>query len=310
MMSVVMIDAVVQTLPLIIILFLAYGLKRFKICSADDGNTLLKISFYFGVPPLIFHAITTADLTTPMLGAMFFPFVLIAITLLAVWLLRRTFLKKVPRKTFGVMAVGVAIMNTGFLIPFISKLYGSDGLAQLMILDCASGILTFSVIYAIAVGHGKDKPSLSYIAKKILVSPVTWAAIIAFIVKANNIPPPTLVSDIVEILSVMVSPIILIALGLKLTFRINKPMLLAISIGLRMVLGFIIGLLFVKILGITGTTAYVILLSAMAPIGFNSMLFSNMEKLDDDFASSQVSLALILAIILMPFAVWILPYLA
>jgi predicted permease len=304
-----MFDTIVQVLPLVLILFIAYGLKRLKVLSADDGGTLLKISFYLGVPPLVYRAITTADLTTAMVDVMIFPFVLVAITLLAVWLLRKTFLKKISRKTFGVMATGAAIMNTGFLIPFIEKLYNADGLAQLMVLDCASGILVFSVIYAIAVSHGQDKPSLSYIAKKVLISPVTWAIVVAFVVKANHITTPTLVSDIVKTLSAMVSPIILIALGLKLTFHINKPTLLVVSIGLRMVLGFVIGLAFVKILNISGVTAYVIMLASAAPIGFNSMLFSDMEKLDDKYAASQVSLALILAIILMPFMVWALPYL-
>jgi predicted permease len=70
-----------------------------------------------------------------------------------------------------------------------------------------------------------------------------------------------------------------------------------VPLTLRFVLGVVIGIIFVKLLHLEGLTAQIALFASMAPIGFNSITFAELEHLDVEFASSQVSVALIVALI-------------
>jgi predicted permease len=103
--------------------------------------------------------------------------------------------------------------------------------------------------------------------------------------------------------------VILLALGLKLSFKFKQPKLIAAAVLVRMVFGFAVSLVFVKIFSIDGIAAEVILLIGAAPIGFNSITFAEMENLDAKYAAAQVSLALILAMIFMPVLISAMPWL-
>lgn len=302
-----MIQAISETLPLILVFFTAFTLKKIKFLSSHDGSVLLKVVFYFGAPALIFQSILRVDLDTNTALLSILPPIVVAVGLLATMVIRKVALPKLSSKTFGALLLGAVIMNTGFLIPFVENLYGADGVARLSIIDAFNGILVFTLIYAIAVKIGNDKPDGKFIAKKLLLTPPVWALILAFIVKAFELTPPATISESLALVARMVSPMLLIAVGLKFTPKIKKPALLAVPVLLRMVLGFAVGYLFVKLFGIQGITAEIAILTSMAPIGFNSVTFSELENLDEEFAASQLSVSVFLAILLIPVAVHFIP---
>ncbi len=302
-----MIEAISQTLPLILVFFAAFALKKVKFLSSNDGSTLLKVVFYLGAPALIFQSISHVELdsNTALLGIL--PAVVIVAGLLATMLVRKTALTSLSTKTFGALLLGAVIMNTGFLIPFVENLYGAEGVARLSIIDAFNGVVVFTLVYAIAVRMGNDKPDGKFIAKKLLLTPPIWALILALVVKLLDLTPPVAITDSLSLVARMVSPLVLIAVGLKFTPKIKKPALLAVPIILRLGLGYLVGFLFVKIFGIQGISAEIAILAAMAPIGFNSVTFSEMENLDEEFAASQLSISILLAILLMPVAFHFIP---
>lgn len=302
-----MIQAVFETLPLILVFFAAFALKKIKFLSSSDGSVLLKVVFYLGAPALIFQSIYKVELDSNTALLSILPVVVIGVGLLATMLMRKTILSKVSTKTFGALLLGAVIMNTGFLIPFVENLYGADGVARLSIIDAFNGVIVFTLVYAIAVKMGNDKPDKKFIAKKLLLTPPIWALILAFIVKGLDLTPPAAISESLSLVARMVSPVVLIAVGLKFTPKVKNAALLAVPILLRMALGFVVGYAFVKLLGIEGLSAEIAILTAMAPIGFNSVTFSELEKLDEEFAASQLSISILLAILLMPVAFHFIP---
>ena len=229
------------------------------------------------------------------------PVVMITITMLATFILRRSYLKRISAKTYGALLSGAVIMNTGFLIPFIQRLYGASGLARFAVIDTVNGIIIFSLVYAVVVKIGHDKPDNSYILKKLLLAPPLWALTLALLFKFSHLHLPTTINDTLSLLSSLVSPVILIALGLKFTLKVKNARLLAVPLALRFVLGGIIGMLFVRVAHLHGLTAQVAIFASLAPIGFNSITFSELEHLDTEFAASQVSVGLLIAIVLTPF---------
>lgn len=304
-----MLQTTLQILPLILLFLTGFGLKKARFLKVDDGGTLLKLIFYVGAPALIFLSIIKVQLNTSLLLMCLIAPCIVGLTLIFSSLLRRSILRKISPKTYGVIIIGASIMNLGFMLPFVEKLYGAEGVARLAVIDVTNGILTFSLLYAIAASLGNEKPNTSFILKKLLISPPLWAVILALVYKSIGAVPPTIVSDTLGLAAQLVAPVILIALGLKFTPRIKRPKLLVFPILLRFGLGFAVGILFIKTLGLTGLNAQIVLLAAIAPIGFNSITFAELEDLDTEFAASQVSIALLFSIITLPLTVHLLNYL-
>jgi predicted permease len=93
---------------------------------------------------------------------------------------------------------------------------------------------------------------------------------------------------------------------LKFTPVVKKPGLLGLSLVLRFVLGGLIGVMFVKVFGLHGLNTSIAIFASIAPIGFNSITFAELEKLDVEFAASQVSIAILVALIIAPIVIQIL----
>jgi len=297
-----MLDATLKILPLLFLFLAGYGLKKATFLSSDDGSSLLKLIFFIGGPALIFLSVLKVQLDASLLLLCFLAPAITCFTLLITFLLRSSVFKHIPAKTYGALLVGAVIMNTGFLIPFVQNLYGPEGLARLAIIDAFNGILVFSLVYAIAVKIGNDKPQMSFIAKKLLLAPPLWALALALICKAVDATPPKIVMDTLSLIAPLVSPVILLALGLKFTPKVRKPKLLIAPLLLRFALGGVIGLIFVQLLGLEGLNAQIALFTSfLAPVGFNSITFSELEHLDVEFAASQVSVSLLLALVATPF---------
>ncbi|HMS31973.1 MAG TPA: AEC family transporter [Candidatus Saccharibacteria bacterium] len=301
-----MLDTIIKIFPLILVFGIGYGLKKLKFLTSDDGSSLLKVIFSAGVPALVFTSILKVNIDASIAILCLLPAAIVGTTLLAVFTLRGSLLKKVNIKAFGSLLVGVTIMNTGFLLPFVEKVYGADGLVRFALIDAFNGLLVFSIVYAIAVKLGNEKQDNSFIVKKLFMSPPLWALIIAFSVKLMGLTPPALVNDTLTMIARLVGPVILIALGLKFTPVVKKPGLLGLSLVLRFVLGGLIGVMFVKVFGLHGLNTSIAIFASIAPIGFNSITFAELEKLDVEFAASQVSIAILVALIIAPIVIQIL----
>lgn len=303
-----MTHAILQILPLLLIFLIGFALKKAKMLSSDDGSVLLKLIFFAGVPALIFVSILKVKIDASLIWLCFFPFVITLITLGVIYLLRRSLLKKINTKTFGALVAGAVVMNTGFLLPFVEHLYGAEGLARLAVIDAFNALVTFGLVYAVIVRIGSDRPDKKFILKKLLIAPPIWALCIAIALKFLDVSPPTVVMDTLGTVAKLVGPVILIALGLKFSLKIKEPKLLLIPLVLRFGLGALIGLAFVKLLHLEGLTAQIALFASIAPTGFNSITFSELERLDVEFAASQVSIALIFALLASPFIVQLLTH--
>jgi hypothetical protein len=296
-----MLDAVLKIAPLLIVFLVGYGVKKAKFLSSDDGSSLLKLVFYVGAPALIFVSILKVKLDPSLLWLCVVSPAIIVVTLLIGYVLRRSLLRKLEIQTFGTLIIGATIMNLGFMIPFVQNLYGPEGLARLAIIDGVNGLICFSLIYTIAVKLGNDQPNLRFIAGKLLIAPALWAILLALVCKASGAMPPKLIMDACSMMASVVGPAVLLALGLKFSFKLQRPGLLVVPLALRFVVGGLIGFALVKLIGLHGLTAEVALMASAAPIGYYSITFSELEHLDVEFAISQVSSGLLVGLITVPF---------
>jgi len=88
-----------KVIPIIIVFFLGFTLKKIKLFSSDTADTLLKLSFYVTLPSLTFLSGATAELN---LKFIFLPVIAI-LTMLLISLISVPIanLFKMPRATHG-----------------------------------------------------------------------------------------------------------------------------------------------------------------------------------------------------------------
>ena len=213
---------------------------------------------------------------------------------------------EIARTTLGVMLLGSMIMNNFFMFPFIITVLGDEAFVDAMIFDIGNAVTTMTLAYAIAFRYGPENLKLSNIILNVVKLPVLWALVVAISLNLGEIRLPVPVLKILEPVGLLTMPFILVALGIYFSLKIRNLRLLLMTIGVRMLLGLLIGFSFVVLFDLQGVTAAVIILCGSAPIGFNSLTFSSLAKLDMNFASSVVSLSILIGLFSIPILLYLL----
>jgi malate permease and related proteins len=123
-------------------------------------------------------------------------------------------------------------------------------------------------------------------------------------VSSTLIPAAPLV--ILEPFGMLTNPFILLSLGIYFNPRIKNLRLLSITIIIRMFVGLLIGCVIVTVLDLSGSSYIIVLLCSAAPMGFNTLTYASLAKLDIEFASSVVSISILIALFTIPFMMYFL----
>lgn len=170
-----------------------------------DEETLSELTVYIGSPCLIFHALVTAESSPEALRSMGL-YALIGIS--STIALSAVFLRmaRIEASSFlGPLSFG----NTGNLgIPICFFAFGNEGKAL--------GIAYFGVSFLMNSVVGELLFSGHFALKRVLRSPLVYAAILSVIVVGFELEVPTTVLRTTELLGGLAIPLMLIALGASL----------------------------------------------------------------------------------------------
>ncbi|MFH1834898.1 MAG: AEC family transporter [Methanobacteriota archaeon] len=291
-------EIVGKIIPVILVFFVGCLLRKVKLAGRGEGDFLLRLVFHVCLPALVLTSVSRVDLAWDLVYLPLIACAIILTTYVAAYSIGKQF--NLERPTLGVFMVGSLIMNTGFALPFIIAAYGSEGVAKLSIFDFGNGFLTFTFIYYLAVKYGSVEEKVKIPWKKILVNPPLWALTTALILNLMGVVIDGILSSFLETLGDLTIPLVMIALGLYFTPKLVKFKALSTALFLRMGLGFILGLAAVKLLSLEGISKAIVLVSAASPIGYNTITFSSLEKLDTEFAASLVSIGILLGLLYIP----------
>ncbi len=291
-------EIVGKMIPVILVFFVGCLLRKFKLAGRGEGDFLLRLVFHVSLPALILIAVSRINLSWNLIHLPFIACGIILTTYVAAVFAGK--LLKLENPTLGVFMVGSLIMNTGFALPFIIAAYGSEGVAKLAIFDFGNGFITFTFIYYLAVKYGSVEEKVKIPWKKILVNPPLWALTTALILNLKRVVMDGILSAFLETLGDLTIPLVMIALGLYFTPKLVKFKALSTALFLRMGLGFILGLAAVKLFSLEGVSKAIVLVSTASPVGYNTITFSSLEKLDTEFAASLVSMGILLGLLIIP----------
>jgi hypothetical protein len=285
-------------LPLLIVFFLGYGVKLAGLFNKEAGHLFLKFVFFISLPALIFVSVKSASLT-PRYALL--PAAAAAITLVTFGL-SQLFgrLLRLSSPKMGVFTVGVSIMNLTFVFPFIIAAWGDEGFSIASVFNLGCAVLHLTLLYYMAGRYGKREVTPRAILKRFVSATPLWALLIAVGFNLYSIETPETVTNLFQIAGRTTTPLILFALGLHFNPRIRDPLPLVSVIVLRIGAGFGLGLLFVNLFEFQDLAAKVVLACCAAPSGFNTLVFSSLEGLDIEFASSVVSYTILVSLAVIP----------
>lgn len=291
-----------DTFPIILIAFIGYLLKVFKVLRAEQGDLLLRLVFYVSLPALILMSFSEITLTMQYAYLPFITASIIASMFGLSYLIGKTL--KLPGPRLGVFIIGTMILNNGFLLPFVIAAYGDEGLTRLLIFDFMNALLAFTWVYFIACKYGGNSHDRKTLFRKFLYSPPIWAIVISIIMNLTQVKAPAVLLNTFQLAGDTTVPLIMLSLGVYFTPRLVYPRGIIAGIIIRMCVGLLIGYGLSEIFGLTGLTRLIVLLGSSAPIGFNTITFASMENLDREFAASLVSTAIVTGIIYVPLFIY------
>lgn len=294
----------IKLLPLLIIFLIGLFLRYRGIFNQKNGDDFIKLVFFVSLPGLIINSLTKVELNSdfaflPLISA------IIIFTIYFISLLTGK-LFKLPKPTLGVFIIGTMILNNGFVIPFVFETFGDEGLARLMIFDFSNGLLTFTFVYFQACKYGNNNTSKKSSYKKFLYSPPIWALFAGILINITGVNMPAVLSDFFKIAGDLTIPLLMLTMGIYFKPKAIRMWPLFTGIFIRTGIGFALGFFLCYIFGLEGLNRTIVLISSAAPIGFNTLTFTSLEKLDREFAASLVSFGILAGVIVIPLLIMIL----
>lgn len=302
-----MTSVLAQLTSVILPFLIGYALKRTRLVTLADGHALLRILFLVGLPVLTFDTVRRANLTTDSTLLALVPVFLFATSLLLVRLVYKArFFSAVDTSTLPITLAGTLLMNTAFLIPFVDQFYGEDGLARLLIVDTVNGVLIVSIIYAVLLRSTRKQAKYKEIAYNIGSYLTLWALALAVVFRVNNWGLTGFTEATLSVITGIVPVIVFITFGILFKVQLKHWKTTTITVIARYAASLATGLVFVFLFGLNGLDAQIALVVALAPVGFNTVLFAKQQNLSKARAESYVSISILLSLALIPATILIL----
>jgi malate permease and related proteins len=286
---------VLETLLRLLPVFIGIGsgmlFRRLGVAQARDGDFLFRVVFYICLPALMFLALATVRLGGPL--ALYPIAALIAVTaghLAGRWIGRWGHW---PRQQYAVLLTGAMIVNTGFALPFITSLYGAEGVVRIAAFDAVNTTLVFSWAYYTAARGNPAHRGGPLLLDRLLKSPPLYAIAAGAAVNALSINVPDAVTRALTPFATATATVISIAVGIMLALPREDFWKAATVVAARLGSGLVVGVLLVVLLGLDGMDRTILLLLAVAPVGFVTVTFASLERLDVRLAANALSLSMV-----------------
>jgi malate permease and related proteins len=268
-----------------------------------DAGSLSRLSLYALVPCLAFDTLlTTTVQPLEFLGiASSYLLAVLCLGVLA-WLI--SIRMSASKRSF---VISVILGNNGnFGLPMAFFALGQNGLELSLMVFLTSVLVTFIVGPAILSSGNGTWNGLLGIAKL----PMVWCAIIGWTFNLLHLQLPEFLTKGVHLLAQATVPLLLISLGLQIAkagLRLPKKAVW-FAVALRLIGGPLITYIVTGLLGITGLTREVLMLSSTMPTAINAFLLASELQGDAQMVSDTVIVTTLLSVPAIALMVTLLPY--
>lgn len=203
------------TLPIFFTMLLGSFFKRVGLIDESFSAKMNKFAFAVALPALLFQDISAVDIRKSWNGGfVLFCFIATFLSITGVTGLSFFVVKREERGEFvqGAYRSSAAILG----IAFIQNIYGTSGMAPLMIIGTVPLYNAFAVIVLSLLKPGQrkmDKALLQKTLKGIVTNPIILGIAAGFVWAILKIPQPEILQKTVKNMAVLATPLGLMAMG-------------------------------------------------------------------------------------------------
>jgi predicted permease len=287
----------------IILTFLLIGmaLRRVPEFSDETGRILNLFVIYVSLPALVLINIPALDLSENLLVPIIMPWAMLLLSCGIILALSRILHWR--REVTGCFLLLIPLGNTSFLgIPMVEAFFGKELIPYALLYDQFGSFLALAIYGSLilAIYDEQSQLSVNSVVKKIVLFPPFIALVLAFILKPYSYPPVAV--SLLETLAATLVPVVMIAVGFQLKFRLGREVTsqLGIGLGLKLVVTPIAALLFCKALGLEGDAVKVSVFEAGMPSMISAGALAIMANLSPALAAALVGFGIILSFVTLP----------
>jgi malate permease and related proteins len=293
----------------IAIILFGFLLKKYGFITEREGKTISKFLMHTTFPALMIITTAKVKLETSLFLIPLFAIGVGVTMLLIAWIWFSNYEKALR----GVLTMGVGGFNSGlFGFPIIEGLFGKQAMVYAIMFDIGNTVIVFGAIYSIGTYFSSNKneqTGINKILKKVLSLPPVLGIILGLFINITNIPLPTFCINFLEVLAIGNKPLVLLLMGIYLSFELDKSLILAISKVIIIRVG--VGVLVVLGIYFFMNNDYtlmknVLMLCTLLPIGLTILPFSDELGYDSRIAGTMLNISLLISFGLMWGLVWLL----
>ncbi len=293
----------------LVIILLGYFLKKFNFVTEKDGKVISKFLMHTTFPALMIVSTSSVKLELSLIYIPIFA-VIVGLSMLSIaWI----WFSNYENAIRGVLTMGLGGFNSGlFGFPIIEGLFGKQAMVYAVMFDIGNTFIVFGVIYSIGTyfsTNKKDHTNVKQILKKIFRLPPVLGIILGLIINIANFKLPTICSEFLNVLAVGNKPLVLLLMGIYLSFELDKKLMTAISkvILIRVIIGLLVVFgIFLFISTGSPLMKNVLMLCVLMPIGLTILPFSDELGYDSRIAGTMLNISLLISFGLMWGMVWLL----
>ncbi|MBO5277984.1 MAG: AEC family transporter [Lachnospiraceae bacterium] len=226
------------TVPVFLVMVIGYCLKRRGMLTEGFCSAANKFNFQVTLPALLFKDISSADIRQVLdIRYMLYCAIVTSICFFTLWGLTKLLMK--DKSMVGAFVQASFRGSAAVLgIAFIQNIYGTSGMAPLMIVSAVPLYNIYSVIVLTFEGgnDGQDGGAVRRAFVNICKNPIIIGILLGVIVSFSGITFPAIVNKTVNSLAAMATPLALIVIGASFEGRKAlaklKPTMLATMIKL------------------------------------------------------------------------------
>lgn len=204
------------TIPVFLVMVIGYIIKQLGIIDEPFTETLNKFNYKITLPVLLFKDIAESDFYAVWdTKYVLYCFISTLVSIAAIFIGAGLFYKNKDRLGEFIQASyrsSAAVLG----IAFIQNIYGSSGMAPLMIIGTVPLYNVAAVLILSFTGpnaHGMDKASVIKSVRSIITNPIIIGIALGMIASSQRIVFPFIVSKTMGNLSVLATPLALLGLG-------------------------------------------------------------------------------------------------
>ncbi|MBN1680403.1 MAG: AEC family transporter [Anaerolineae bacterium] len=281
-------------LPIFIIIALAALLER---RIEIDTRSLARLIIYLFTPCLVFHRMSTTDLSAGEAGSLIMIMMVLAVIMaLLAWGVAR--LAGFDTRLESSFMLSSVLINAGnYGLPLNEFAFGPDGEARAVLCFVGSVVMSNTLgIFLASRGEVSTRRALL----NVLTVPLAYAVLLGLLVNLSHITVPVPIERSTGLLGQAANPAMLTVLGMQLSrARLYKDQIRPILMvsGLRLVVAPLVMVGLTVVFGLSGLTRNVAIVQAAMPTAVISSVLAAEFGADTQFAMASILTSTLISIV-------------